>query len=90
MISITPTADASTNLLQCFLLFKSIMNNQVIPIRNQLAHFRGNLDRVQYNALKRDREWLATRPRPEAIQAEDLSIRVEEAIKVEEAVNIRG
>ncbi len=36
---------------------------QVRDIRNQLAHFRGRVDAVQYDLLRRVREWLASRPR---------------------------
>jgi len=37
--------------------------DQVRRIRNQLAHFRGQLEPVQLNALKRAIEWLERRPK---------------------------
>lgn len=43
-------------------LFQQYME-QVREIRNQLAHFRGRIDAVQYDLLRRAREWLASRPR---------------------------
>ncbi len=36
---------------------------QVRDIRNQLAHFRGDLDPVQRDALSEARRWLSTRPK---------------------------
>ena len=42
-------------------LFRVYMN-QVREIRNQLAHFRGRLDPIQYDVLLRARDWLANRP----------------------------
>lgn len=33
-------------------------------IRNQLAHFRGTIDRVQFDLLLNALQWLVTRPRP--------------------------
>ena len=43
-------------------LFRQYME-QVREIRNQLAHFRGRLDAIQYDVLKRASEWLANRPK---------------------------
>lgn len=43
-------------------LFVQLMAN-VRDARNQLAHFRGRLDPVQYDALLRARDWLAARPK---------------------------
>ena len=43
-------------------LFSQLMEH-VGHVRNQLAHFRGRLDPVQYNALSRARDWLSSRPR---------------------------
>jgi CBS domain-containing protein len=43
-------------------LFVQLMTN-VRDARNQLAHFRGRLDPVQYDALLRARDWLAARPK---------------------------
>jgi CBS domain-containing protein len=37
--------------------------DQVRNIRNQLAHFRGRPDTIQYEALKKARTWLSNRPR---------------------------
>lgn len=37
--------------------------DQVREIRNQLAHFRGRPDVLQYDILRRARNWLDTRPR---------------------------
>jgi CBS domain-containing protein len=41
--------------------------DQVREIRNQLAHFRGSLDSVQHDVLKRAREWLAGQQRVELL-----------------------
>ena len=49
-------------------LFSKYME-QVRDIRNQLAHFRGRMDAVQYDLLRRAREWLASRPRTEQYAA---------------------
>jgi CBS domain-containing protein len=43
------------------LYFTQLME-QVIPIRNQQMHFRGELDHVQHNALSHALAWLETRP----------------------------
>lgn len=51
-------------------LFKSLMD-RVGEVRNQLAHFRGRLDRVQHRALLHARDWLASRPKlpePQIVQ----------------------
>lgn len=48
-------------LLESRELFRVYMD-QVREIRNQLAHFRGRLDAIQYDVLKRVRNWLANRP----------------------------
>jgi CBS domain-containing protein len=37
--------------------------DQVRRIRNQLAHFRGQLDEIQLNTLKRTQIWLENRPK---------------------------
>jgi CBS domain-containing protein len=44
-------------------MFLQLMN-QVGQIRNQLAHFRGRIEPIQYDALLRARDWLSSRPRP--------------------------
>lgn len=44
-------------------LFSHYMN-QVNQIRNQLAHFRDDIDIIQYDVLRRSRDWLANRPKP--------------------------
>lgn len=43
-------------------LFRTYME-QVRDIRNQLMHFRGHLDAVQYDALRRARDWIEGRRR---------------------------
>ncbi|MCI0576759.1 MAG: DUF4268 domain-containing protein [Chloroflexi bacterium] len=49
-------------------LFSQLME-AVNQVRNQLAHFRGRLDSIQYDALKRSQRWLATRPKvPQAMK----------------------
>jgi len=45
------------------ILFEQLMNG-VREIRNQIAHFRGELDIMQTDALLRARDWLASRPVP--------------------------
>jgi CBS domain-containing protein len=50
----------------CFssaVLFEHLMN-EVRQIRNQIAHFRGDLDVLQSDALLTARNWLASRPKP--------------------------
>lgn len=49
------------------LLFIEFMG-QVGDIRNQLAHFRGQLEPIQYSALMRVRDWLSSRPKPLQMQ----------------------
>jgi CBS domain-containing protein len=39
----------------------------VNQIRNQLAHFRGQLDPLQHDVLRRARNWLSNRPKPKPI-----------------------
>lgn len=48
-------------------LFRTYMD-QVREIRNQITHFRGQLDRVQYDVLTRARNWLAGRRRRVVVQ----------------------
>jgi hypothetical protein len=48
-------------------LFIEFMD-QVGQIRNQLAHFRGQLEPIQYSALIRVRDWLSSRPKPLEMQ----------------------
>lgn len=43
-------------------LFEELLN-QVREIRNQLAHFRGDLDPVQRATLAEARRWISTRPK---------------------------
>ncbi|HMN29841.1 MAG TPA: DUF4268 domain-containing protein, partial [Caldilineaceae bacterium] len=44
-------------------LFNALMKEARL-IRNHLAHFRGELDTVQFDALRRTRDWLTHRPKP--------------------------
>jgi hypothetical protein len=53
--------------LESKVLFRTYMD-QVRDIRNQLTHFRGQLDRVQYDVLTRARNWLAGRRRRVVVQ----------------------
>lgn len=46
--------------------------NQVGQVRNQLAHFRGRIEPIQYDALIRARDWLSSRPRPAALGIRDV------------------
>lgn len=48
-------------------LFRTYMD-QVRDIRNQVTHFRGQLDRIQYDVLTRARNWLAGRRRRVLVQ----------------------
>jgi CBS domain-containing protein len=48
-------------------LFRTYMD-QVREIRNQLTHFRGQLDAIQYDMLRRARGWLAGRRRRLGVQ----------------------
>jgi CBS domain-containing protein len=48
-------------------LFTEFMD-QVRQIRNQLAHFRGQLEPIQFSALIRVRDWLGSRPKPLEMQ----------------------
>lgn len=43
-------------------MFRLLME-EVRKIRNQLAHFRGELDRVQHDKLKSAQNWLESRPK---------------------------
>lgn len=54
-------------------LFSSLME-QVREIRNQLAHYRDDLDPVQRNALLRARDWLSSRPKPPMSQVSDAEL----------------
>lgn len=49
-------------------MFLQLMN-QVGQIRNQLAHFRGRIEPIQYHALLRARDWLSSRARPIGVRA---------------------
>lgn len=50
------------------MLFDRLMNT-VREIRNQIAHFRGELDILQTDALLRARDWLSSRPQPSLVTA---------------------
>jgi CBS domain-containing protein len=55
-------------------LFLALME-QVGPIRNQLAHFRGSTDPMQHEALLKARDWLATRARPPGREVKHVTAR---------------
>jgi CBS domain-containing protein len=52
-------------------MFLQLMN-QVGQIRNQLAHFRGRIEPIQYNALLRARDWLSSRSKPIGARAKEI------------------
>ena len=52
-------------------MFLQLMN-QVGQIRNQLAHFRGRIEPIQYDALLRARDWLSSRPKPIGARAKEI------------------
>ncbi|MBN2003147.1 MAG: DUF4268 domain-containing protein [Anaerolineae bacterium] len=54
-------------------LFWALMD-QVREIRNQLMHFRGQLDPMQSRVLLRARDWLGSRPRPPAAQPQTVHV----------------
>jgi CBS domain-containing protein len=60
---------------------KTHFNQMMKPVnqaRNQLAHFRGNLDRVQLDAVMRAERWIANRPKvihgKAAVKLEGISV----------------
>lgn len=52
-------------------MFVRLMN-QVGQVRNQLAHFRGRIEPIQYDALIRARDWLASRPKPAGVAVREV------------------
>jgi CBS domain-containing protein len=52
-------------------MFLQLMN-QVGQIRNQLAHFRGRVEPIQYHALLRARDWLSSRPKLVGTRAKEV------------------
>ena len=52
-------------------MFLQLMN-QVGQIRNQLAHFRGRIEPLQYDALTRSRDWLSSRAKPAGVGAKEI------------------
>lgn len=57
-------------------LFKELMG-AVRQIRNQIAHFRGALDSLQFDTLRRANDWLASRPpkpKPPVTQPETVTV----------------
>jgi CBS domain-containing protein len=69
------------------ILFTHYMN-QVRELRNQLAHFRGRPDALQYDILKRVQGWLSTRPRIH--RTPEVDILVTEEVAVSETTVVGG
>lgn len=54
-------------------LFRTLMDG-VRETRNHLAHFRGELDHLQFDQLRRARDWLSSRPKPKSAPGSKTSI----------------
>lgn len=67
-------------------MFLQLMN-QVGQIRNQLAHFRGRMEPIQYDALIRARDWLSSRPKPMGARAKEIR---KEEIQLPKLKRIQG
>lgn len=50
----------------------TIMMEEVRKIRNQLAHFRGEVDPIQHDALINAKHWLASRPRLKKVKVSQI------------------
>lgn len=54
-------------------LFRTLMDG-VRDTRNQLAHFRGELEPLQFDQLRHARDWLSSRPKPKTAIAVKVNI----------------
>lgn len=71
-------------------MFQDYMK-QVTDIRNQLAHFRGELDKIQLDALTRVQTWLENSPRlPSAEPTHLQTIQVTDSVTVDDSVVLSG
>lgn len=63
-------------------LFRTLLDG-VRETRNHLAHFRGELDQLQFDQLRRARDWLASRHKP------NLSLVIQDVVHIQEIENVQ-